>query len=330
MEENFNLDLEERTYETPVEQLEGYKAPKKQSKRSQKTEQNVSELKNCLRNERVIVRFIKKPSPIIGNNPDHVGAGGLVEGCGRTYCLPQLTSGSLKNCLTNDEKDFLEYILGFEPNALSVYNKTNNYWKSGSGNAEIKLDKEDRYLDLSDPHEYIIYKMLLANTDTICPSLQMLRDNRKASYEYVIINENDEAMQADQEMSVTSKCYLEVGKWNDNKDVLQCVIELLEGHDLDDNTKIEFLRQKANEKIKMDPKMFLGIISDDHIKTKALIRKAAKSGIISRRGNYYYLTETNEALCNTGEDPDLTTAAKFLDNPKRQDMLFRIQAKLNQ
>lgn len=329
MEENFNLDFDEQVIETPVEQLKEYKQPKKTAKRAQKTEKAEDELKNCLRNERVIVRFIKKPSPLI-KDPNHVGSGNLMEGCGRVYCLPQLSSGSLKNCLTNDEKDFLEYALGLEPNALSVYNKQNNYWKSGNGNAEIKLGKDDTYLNLSDPHQYIIYKMLLANTDTICPSLTMLQSNRKATYEYVIINENDEARVADQEMSMTSKCYLEFGKWNDDKDVLQSIIEMMDGHDFDDNTKIEFIRQKINEKIKNDPKMFLSIITDEHLKTKALIRKAAKNGIISRRGDQYYLVETGDPLCNTNEDPNLTNAAKYLDNPKRQDLLFKIQAKLNQ
>ena len=329
MEENFNLDLEEQVVETPAENLTGYKSAKKTIKRQQKAESQDKELKNCLRNERVIIRFIKKPSPLI-KDPEHVGFGGLMEGCGKTYCLPQLSSGSLKNCLTNDEKDFLEYALGLEPNALSVYNKHNNYWTSGSGNAEIKLGKDDTYLDLSMPHEYIIYKMLLANSDYICPSLTELQNNHKATYEYVVINENDEAKIADQEMSVASKCYLEFGKWNDDKDVLQCVIEIIDGYDYDDNMKIEFIRQKINEKIKNDPKLFLGIITDEHLKTKALIRKAAKNGIVSRRGNQYYLTETNTPLCNTNEDPDLNTAAKFLDNPKRQDILFRIQAKLNQ
>lgn len=329
MEEEFNLDLDEQVIETPVEQLKDYKAPKKVTKRSQRTEHNVDELKNCLRNERVIIRFIKKPSPLI-KDTGHIAYGGMTEGCGRSYCLPQLSSGSLMNCLTNDEKDFLEYALGLAPNALSVYNKDNNYWKSGSGNAEIKLGKEDTYLDLSRPHEYILYKMLLANKNTICPSLQELQDRPKATYEYVIIHPQDEARLADQEMSVTSKCYMEFGKWNDDKDVLQCIIEILDGRDMDDNTKIEFLRKKINERIKQDPKMFLSVITDEHLKTKALIRKASKNGIISRRGNYYYLTETNEALCNANEDPDLTSAARFLDNPKRQDLLFRIQGKLNQ
>lgn len=329
MEENFNLDLDEQVIETPVEQLKDYKAPKKGVKRSQRTEHNPDELKNCLRNERVIIRFIKRPSPLI-KDPNHIASGGMVEGGGRTFCLPQLSSGSLKNCLTNDEKDFLEYALGLAPNALSVYNHENNYWKSGSGNAEITLGKDDTYLDLSQPHEYILYKMLLANTNTICPSLQALQDNNKATYEYVIINPSDEARMADQEMNVTSQCYLEFGKWNDDKDVLQCVLEMIDGRDLDDNTKIEFLRQRINERIKQDPKLFLGIIKDEHLKTKALIRKASKNGIISRRGNQYYLVETNEPLCNTNEDPDLTNAAKYLDNPKRQDLLFRIQGKLNQ
>jgi len=216
-------------------------------------------LRSCLRNERVIVRFIKKRNPLLGDNndPRHVASGGLIDGGKRTYSLVRLTSGTLKNCLTDAEKDYLEWYLGLEPNALSVYKKHDNFWTSGSGNAEISLTKDDTYLNLANPHDYIIYKMLLADTEHICPSLVEFESSRKATYEYVLINESDEAKLADQEMSVTSQCYFEVGRYKDNKDVLKMIIETLEKKELDDNTKIEFLRQQINNQIKSNPKLFL-------------------------------------------------------------------------
>ena len=74
--------------------------------------------------------------------------------------------------------------------------------------------------------------------------------------------------------------------------------------------------------------MFLKTITDPLLKTKILIKKAVEAGIISKRGDYYYLTESNTPLCNNNEDPTLTVAAKYLNIPRNQEMMFSIQAKL--
>lgn len=307
----------------------GESEPKKRGPKSKKNaEVDPSQLINPLRNERVVVRFIKKKHPLI-DDPKHVAAGGLVTGGKRRFSLPILSSGNYKNCLTNNEKDFLEYALSLEPNALSIYKKNDNFWDSGEGNAEITLGKEDVFLDLSSPHDYIIYKMLLANSDYICPSLKELENNPKASYQYVLVNENDEARIADNEMGVTAKCYMMYGKYQDDANTLRTLIEILENKNIDDNTQIEFLRQQINNEIKLDPKRFLGVVSDEYFETKVIIRRAAKNGIISKRGTFYYLTEDNSALSEGNEDPTLDNAARYISSPKRMDLFKKIQAKLN-
>lgn len=323
MEENFILTEDEYTEVGTQKQKSGRKAqPKTESVREE------NEPINCLRNERVVVRFIKKPHPLI-KDANHVAAGGMIEGGKRTFSLPTLSSGNYKNCLTNNEKRYLEKALGLDDNALSIYNKHDNFWESGSGNAEVTLTKEDYYLDLSKPTDYIIYKMLLANSDYICPSLRDLQNNPKASYQYVMVNENDEARIADDEMSVTSKCYMRFGKYSDDADTLRTIIEMLENKPIDENTKIEFLRQQINNEIKMNPKLFLSVISDEYLDAKVLVRRAAKNGIISKRGTYYYMMEDNSPLCEPNEDPTLENAARFISSPKRNDLYIRIQAKLN-
>ena len=283
---------------------------------------------NCLRDEKVIVRFINKPHPLV-QGPNHIASGGLVRDGKRTFSLPRLTSGSFKNCLTNNEKDFLEMALGLQYNALSVYNNENNFWESGNGGAEITLSKEDRVLDLSKPNEYILYKMLLANTNTICPSLKELQNRPKASYQYVIVNQNDEARLADDEMTTTQKCYIRFGKYSDDTDTLRTVLEMIQNRQIDEHTKIEFLRKQIKKEIDMNPKLFLSIMDDDLLDAKVIVRRAAKNGIISKRGDFYYLTEDNQALCEPSQDPTLENAARYISSPKRNDLYIKIQAKLN-
>lgn len=329
MEENYIIpDDDMPLQEVSVQDLKSQK--RKSSKKEVETE-NVSTTKepiNCLRNERVTVRFIKRAHPLV-KDPNHIASGGFIDGGKRVFCLPVLSSGNYKNCLTNNEKDYLEQALGLEKNALSIYNKTDNFWDSGSGNAEVYLSKEDRILDLSKPTDYILYKVLLANSDTICPSLRELQNKPKASYQYVLINENDEARIADDEMNVTEKCYMMYGKYSDDADTLRTILEMIENKSIDDNTKIEFLRKSIGNQIKLNPKLFLGIISDEYLDAKVLVRRAAKNGIISKRGDYYYLTEDNSALCEGHADPTLDNAARYISSPKRNDLYIKIQAKLN-
>lgn len=323
MEEDIKLDLEQpQLKKVKTKKAVEFEAP--QVSREYEEEPLV----NCLRNERVIVRYILKQRRLV-TNPKHVLYGGLADTATRTFCVPKLSSGHYVNVLTNSEKEFLEDTLGLEKNALSIYKTTNNYWDSGNGHSEVILGKQDTYLDLSNPNDYIKYKILLANKDTIAPSLQALQDTPKASYQFVIIAEGDEAKAANDEMSIAAKCYVEYGKHQDDFEVLRLVVETIDGRPVAQNTKIEFLRSKINNLIKSNAKTFYKVISDPLLDTKVLIRQSIEIGTVQQRGTYLYLKEGNLPLCNANEEPTLNVAAKFLNVPKHQDILFALQAKLN-
>lgn len=283
----------------------------------------INEPINCLRNERVIVRYVPKESGIV-TNPKHILYGGMAENAVKYFTVPQLESGKLVNILTDNEKEFLEDIMGLEFNALSIYKKENNYWS----NKQVRLLKQDNILDLSDPEQYIKYKILLANKDEIAPSLQALQDMPKATYKYVIIKEGEETSNARQEMSATMQAYMEYGKYEKDADTLRTIIETIDGRPLALNTKIEFLQTKINKLIQADAKLFLKVITDPLLSTKVLIKRAVEGGLIANRGGFFYLREDNSPLCSNKEDPTFNMAAKFLASPKNQALKFSIEAKL--
>lgn len=285
----------------------------------------INEPINCLRNERVIVRYVPKESGIV-TNPKHILYGGMAENAVKYFTVPQLESGKLVNILTDDEKEFLEDIMGLEFNALSIYKKENNYWS----NKQVRLLKQDNILDLSDPEQYIKYKILLANKDEIAPSLQALQDMPKATYKYVIIKEGEETSNARQEMSATMQAYMEYGKYEKDADTLRTIIETIDGRPLALNTKIEFLQTKINKLIQADAKLFLKVITDPLLSTKVLIKRAVEGGLIANRGGFFYLREDNSPLCSNKEDPTFNMAAKFLASPKNQALKFSIEAKLKE
>ena len=190
--------------------------------------------------------------------------------------------------------------------------------------------KQDNILDLSDPEQYIKYKILLANKDEIAPSLQALQDMPKATYKYVIIKEGEETSNARQEMSATMQAYMEYGKYEKDADTLRTIIETIDGRPLALNTKIEFLQTKINKLIQADAKLFLKVITDPLLSTKVLIKRAVEGGLIANRGGFFYLREDNSPLCSNKEDPTFNMAAKFLASPKNQTIKFSLEAKLKE
>lgn len=287
---------------------------------------------NCLRKERVIVRYLPKLSGIWGNNPKHVLSGGLSENSVKVFTVPRLSSGVFVNVLTDNEKAYLEEIMGLEYNALSVYKKVDNFWDDGNtvGIHNVRLHKQDTILDLSVPEDYIRYKILLANKDFIAPSLTALQDHYKATYQFVIISEGDEVKEAKSNMSNTMMCYKEYGKIEDDKDTLRVIIETMEGKPTASTSKLEFLQTKINDLIQHNGKMFLQVIKDPLLSTKVLIKRSIEAGLISKRGDYLYLREDNTPLCETNEEPTINIAAKYLSSPRRQDLKFSLEAKLKQ
>ena len=280
-------------------------------------------LKNCLKNERILVRFVPKEDSNI-TNPKHILYGGMAEGAVKYYTVPILAStGTYKNVLTDDEKAFLESYMGLEYNALSVYNKTNNFW----ANFTVRLTKHDNYLDLSDPNDYIKYKVLLANTDFIADSLKTLNDHPKATYQFVMIKEGESEKREEEKMSVTMKCYKEYGKIEDDNDTLRCIIELIDNRPIAKNTKSEFLKSRINSLIQADPKLFYNIITDEYLNNKVLIKTATEEGVIKRRNNLYYFEDT--PLCPDGTESTLSVDAEYIGLGKNQDLKLRIEALLN-
>jgi hypothetical protein len=334
--------MEEKEIEVPEVELDDMplrevpKTPLKEQQSSYKAVNNEyndeEELVNCLRNERVIVRYVPKANGIWGNNPKHLLAGGMAENAIKTFVVPTLTSGLYVDVLTKSEKKFLENIMGLEANALSIYKKVNNYWDdtNETGVGRVRLTKQDNILDLSIPEDYIKYKILLANTNFIAPSLQVLQDKPKATYQFVLIAEGEEVKQAKSGMSATMQCYKEYGKIEEDINTLRTIIEIVDGRPTAPTAKLDFLQTKANELIQANPKMFLKVITDPLIPTKVLIKRSIEAGLISKRGNYLYLRSDNTPLCENGEEPTFTSAAKYLNAPKHQELKFTLEAKLKE
>ena len=278
---------------------------------------------NPLQNKRVIVRHLHKDSKITDKR--HLLYGGMAENAAKTFTVPVIAStGVLKNVLTNSEKEFFENLLGVN---MSVHNKKDNYWD----NFKVRLTKSDNYLDLSVPEDYIKYKVLLANTNLICPSMKDYQERPLATYQFVITSDDAELEMAGDKRKIRVECYKLAGKIENDFDTLKAVIELLDKRPIADKTSVEFLANKLDEFIDSDPKEVHRILTDESLKSMVFIKKCAGAGLIVRSGDFYYLKsgKSKVPMCEDGRDPDIKQAVKYINNPKNQEIKFSLEAKLN-
>jgi hypothetical protein len=261
---------------------------------------------------------------------------GMHENAFYIYSVPKLQKSNVfVNVLTDDEKNYLENIMGLPKNALSVYRqpKEENFWSNANPNglSKITLRKRDNIFDLSKPTDYIAVKILLANKDKICPSMEEWAARPKETYEFVIIREGQESKMSKSNTDATIQAVMKLGKIADDKDVLKLVVETMMGKKYSDATSGEWLQTQALDMIKNTPKnarMFLSIIEDESLDNKVLIRKCISKGIVADRGGFLYIKDGNVPMCGDGEEPTLKMAAKWLGKPSNQERLFKLQAML--
>lgn len=327
-----NIVIDDAIQEMPMQEI---KRPVTQivesTPKRQAVSEDVTEPVNCLRNERVIARFVPKASSI--QDKRHPLYGGMANNAKRTFVVPRLSStGLYKNILTDNEKKYLERAMGLEYNALSIYNKVNNFWDDSNPNGigKVTLKKQDNYFDLSNPSDYIKYKILLANKDKIASSMQELEDRPKATYEFVIVSENAESQANLNKMDTVKRCYMEYGKIENDIDTLRTIIELLEGRPLAPKTKLDFLQGKVNEYIQRDPRTFLRVVQDELLPAKVLIKRCVEAGLIGKKNDAFYLRADGTPLCEMNEESTLNNAAKYISSVKRQELKYSLEAKLKQ
>lgn len=285
------------------------------------------QLINCLTNERVTVRFVPRENAMAGNNPRHAVYGGMADTSTRTYVVPQLRSGQLVDVLTKAEKAFLESYMGMEDNALSVHRTEKNFWK----NFKVILHKHDNILDLSQPLDYIKYKVLKANTSLIAPDQKTLQDFPEATFEFVLIKDSDNLNAGILKKDAKKKAYAIFGKIEDDKYTMRVIVETLTRRPVADTTSTESLALEVDKLIDNNVKDFLRVAEDPLLPTKVLIRNGIEAGIIANRDGRLYLRDAggDTPLCNNGE-PTMSVAATFLNEPRHNETKLLIEAKVNQ
>jgi hypothetical protein len=312
---------EEVPVEVPKNKPKGTLASMKATDRAIR-EQEVIE--NVLRDERVIVRFIRRETSFI---PDrgHVMFGGMHEKAKRRFVVPVLPSGAYVSVLTPNEEKFLERHMQLEDGALSVYKKVDNYWS----NRHVELGKDDSVFDLSTPDGYINYKILLANRDFIARSQEEYDRQPKASYQFVIVQDRDKHKANLSAFNTRAKAFRLFNEISGDVKKLASVVFLSTGRYVSPTASRDDVLLLVQSLMDSDARKFVEVVEDPVFDTKVLLSRCVTLGIVRQMQRLYYLVENNQPLCEDGQDPTMEAACAYLNAPRHQEVLFKLQGKMN-
>lgn len=276
----------------------------------------VKESKFTLPDGTVTVKYIKRKKGMASNvGDDHVISGGMLNGSVKKFQAPLLKNNSIANVLTKEEKDHIESLTGLD---LSVYG---DFWYEH----QVSLYKDDNLLNLSNPIDYISYKILTFLKNDIAPS--WAERNLKQTYQFVITSSDEELTEKKAGFDNKKEAFKLYGKIEDDKDKLIGILGLLTNKPISKETTLKWVQTKVEEFIDSKPESFVVLMKDKSLDTKFLINNAIDKGVIIKTGNKY---STNDGLdlCENGQIPTFENAVTYIDNPKHQDVRSFIEAKL--
>jgi hypothetical protein len=242
---------------------------------------------SVLTGEKVTVKPIRRLSDWLpeGHDSEFMNDGASWSLCVPTYANKKALVDPLSD-LTSTQKGDLAEKLGLESSAeFNVY-RSENYWK----NFEVKIDRNGRQLDLTDPYDYIIYRVLQCNTTWIAPTFEMR--NMKQTYKFALEHETDKMNTEVTLVNKKERSYLALSKISSSKDMMS---NFMWAHYLQvkaaQRPPIEapndWLKTEIGKIIEHDADVFLKIVEDEGYPYKVLIMKAMNVGALARVGDQY-------------------------------------------
>jgi hypothetical protein len=264
----------------------------------------------------VTVKYIKRKKGMASNvNDDHVISGGMLGGSVKKFQAPLLKNGSIANVLTSDEKECIEKLTGLN---LSVYG---DFWTTHF----VSLYKDDNRFELSNPVDYISYKILLFLKDDVAPS--WAERNIKQTYQFVITTSEEELTEKKVGFDNKKEAFKLYGKIEDDKDKLIGILNLLTNQPISKETSLKWLQTKVEEFLDSKPEAFVSLLKDKSLDTKLLISTAVEKGVIIKNSNKYSTSDGLD-LCENGQSPSFDNAVSYLDNVKHQEVRGLVEAKI--
>lgn len=280
-----------------------------------------------LPNKVVTVRLVNRARGAV-KDPNHVGYNMLPGTSFELVPVRERGTNMLRCPLNEEERKFFENKiasgLAFEVGDLSPNQpEENNFWYSKR--AKVTLTDQPRKLYLNKPMDYLIYKILVSNSDFVAPSAA--EEFNKRSYVFVITSEEEEQAKVISKGDKNKRAWKIAAKMENDTDKMINYLSMV-GKRPSANSDKKWLIAEIDKQVENNPDEFLSIMEDELFDTRVLLTKSLQIGTIKRDGHKYFLADGQE-LCDKGDVNNLQTALKFIDSPANQDIALMLEAKLS-
>ena len=252
------------------------------------------------------------------NLPDHVYA----ESKRRIGSVFTKTGDIYTGLTFPEQKKFLPYILGVDPNDPAFGKEAKRYFRNMTIEVPLEgvqleagADESGEPLNVMD---YVKYKFVIGHPH-VAGDEGSLNTNR--SFKYYVFDEALELEEDFNELEYRKKAYKEFIKLTDNEKKMDMVIRLhLENPSkMDSKTKELFLEQMVEE----NPLNFYEIVTSKNLELQSFIEECITAEVIRKVGNSLLLGD--EKLGDTMEE-----AILFLKDKKNSSTLTTLKARVQQ
>tara|TARA_R110000868_G_C10894796_1_gene763874 strand:- start:964 stop:1815 length:852 start_codon:yes stop_codon:yes gene_type:complete len=270
-------------------------------------------IESILKNKKIIVKPIFRNN---GNFPKgHDGEFMFTDTVWSTDLRPEPGTNRYKAILTEEERLVFEKTLNLEPNSMSFYKKT-GFWPK----FRVKLTKEGKTLNLSEPLDYLEYLVLLADR-RVAPNWNAKYDS--GEYKFALVDEDETIKDNVNKSDLNKKAYKYLGKIEDSVEDMTMVIRLA-SNKIVKSKDVEFLQSEVQKIIDSNIKGFVEVMEDKSFGTKAFINKALDAKALDRTVKGGYALKGGDEIGRT-----LSETVEFLESNKNQDIFLKLKAQID-
>lgn len=270
-------------------------------------------IESILKNKKIIVKPIFRNN---GNFPKgHDGEFMFTDTVWSTDLRPEPGTNRYKAILTEEERLVFEKTLNLEPGSMSFYKKT-GFWPK----FRVKLTKEGKTLNLSEPLDYLEYLVLLADR-RVAPNWNAKYDS--GEYKFALVDEDETIKDNVNKSDLNKKAYKYLGKIEDSVEDMTMVIRLA-SNKIVKSKDVEFLRSEVQKIIDSNIKGFVEVMEDKSFGTKAFINKALDAKALDRTVKGGYALKGGDEIGRT-----LSETVEFLESNKNQDIFLKLKAQID-
>lgn len=276
-------------------------------------------LNGVLSNEVIIVNLVKEHNNgLVGKDKDGYAR---LENTSVEYDAPLMSNGGVSTILTPTEQRFLETYLDAGKSAgwMGTYMEEDKSVWRGPKRYRVLLTDRTLRLNLSNPIDFIKYKILLANTDDISPTYENRLDRKYLFYcqklEDVDKNNADNIELEFKAMEII----LNMG--SDLNKMRNALLVIYKGDvtKISSEISIHTCKTMLRDWAMKNTRMFLEIMAGEDYKYQVMLYKGLEKGALVRRGMEYRLGYNEGELVGFSMVEALQYLKRLHTDPSAQD-----------